>query len=352
MTSMAERFVLPAEWEPHEATWIAWPHNAKDWPGKLHAVQWAFAEMVRAIVPGETVRLIVRDEEHRRHAHSILKRAGVEGNVSFLSIATERSWTRDMGPIFLRRGGRKGPRVVGNFAFTGWAKYQNYTLDDRVAATAAKKLRMDTITPTAGGKPLVLEGGAIDVNGAGDLLTTERCLLDHSSQPRNEHLDRRQLSEALKQYLGVRNIHWLEDGIVGDDTGGHIDDLARFVNASTIIVAAADPADDPENAPTLADARQRLEATTLADGNRPTVVSLPMPRPLYFDSIRLPASYANFYIANAAVLVPTFNDPADRIALGILGELFPDRQIVGIHAVDLVWGFGAIHCLTQQQPIA
>lgn len=349
-----EKFYLPPEWAPHEATWLAWPHQRADWPGKFAAIPWVFAEMVRRLIPGELLRLIVLDAKHEAAARRVLERVlgsarRWEARVQFFRIPTDRGWTRDMGPIFLRRGGPGGPRVVADFRFNGWAKYDNYQLDDRVARTAAEKLGIELIRPTAAGRPVVLEGGAIDVNGEGTLLTTRQCMLDHSQQPRNPQLSQQQLEEAFSQYLGVSKVFYFDEGIAGDDTGGHIDDLCRFVSPNTVALMTCDnPAD--ENYGPLNRCREQAADMRLADGSRPEVIALPSPEPLHFRGQRLPASYANFYIGNEVVLVPTFNDPADRTALGLLAEAFPSRQVIGIHAVDLVWGLGTIHCLTQQQP--
>jgi len=349
-----EKYYLPPEWAPHEATWLAWPHQRADWPGKFAAIPWVFAEMVRRLIPGELVRLIVLDAKHEAAARRVLE--GVlgsarrwEARVQFFRIPTDRGWTRDMGPIFLRRGGPGGPRVVADFRFNGWAKYDNHRLDDRVARAAAKKLGIEVIRPTAAGRLVVLEGGAIDVNGAGTLLTTRQCMLDHSQQPRNPQLSQQQLEEVFSRYLGASHVFYFDEGIAGDDTGGHIDDLCRFVSPNTVALMTCDNPSD-ENYRPLKRCREQAADLRLADGSRPEVIELPSPEPLYFRGQRLPASYANFYIGNEVVLVPTFNDPADRTALGLLAEAFPHRQVIGIHAVDLVWGLGTIHCLTQQQP--
>jgi agmatine deiminase len=347
-TSQSEQFCLPAEWERHEATWLAWPHGRLDWPGKVHVVAWAFGEMVRKLVEGEIVRIIVRDGAHERAARRLLRRDGVDlGRVQFFRFPTDRAWTRDMGPIFLRTG--SGKLIIADFRFNAWARYGEYEHDDRIASLAAEALGLDTVRPERGGERFVLEGGAIDVNGRGTLLTTAQVMLDHSQQPRNPHLAREDMEDVLRRMLGVSNIFYLGEGLVGDDTGGHVDDFCRFVNPRTVVIAREDDPSDA-NYRALAEARERLQDLRLEDGSRPDVVELPMPDPLVFDGHRLPASYANFYIANAVVLVPTFNDPADRKALGILADLFPTRKVTGIHAVDLVQGFGAVHCLTQQQP--
>jgi agmatine deiminase len=254
-----------------------------------------------------------------------------------------------MGPIFVRKGGRKGEVAIAHFAFTGWAKYPDHKKDARVPERAAKALGLRRFPIAPKGRPFVLEGGAIDVNGRGTLLTTEECLLDPEVQVRNPGLSRRDVEETLKGALGVKNVLWLGQGIAGDDTHGHVDDLCRFVGPKTVVLCHEKNPGDANYRP-LAENRERIQGMRLEDGSKLETVALPMPAPLLFDGVRLPASYANFYIGNAAVIVPTFNDPADREALGILSDLFTDRPVVGIHAVDLVWGLGTLHCLTQQQP--
>jgi agmatine deiminase len=351
-TPPAESYRFPAEWEPHAATWLAWPENRRDWPGKIAPTRWAFCEFVRALTgPGEEhVNLIVQSAAIESNARRDLARAGVDlEQVTFFRIPTDRNWCRDAGPIFLKQGDKADKPVIADFAFNAWAKYKNFARDDRIAPKAARLIGAEVVTPRAGGKRFVLEGGAIDVNGVGTLLTTAECLLDHTAQPRNAHLSQPDMEAVLREWLGIEHIIYLPKGIVGDDTGGHIDDLARFVNPHTIVVCEERDEADPNFAPTR-QAAEALATARLQDGSKPTLAALPMPRPLSFDGVRLPASYANFYIANAAVLVPTFNDPADRIALGLLAELMPTRDVIGIHAVDLVWGFGTLHCLSQQQP--
>jgi agmatine deiminase len=342
-------FRLPAEWEPHHATWIGWPHNRGDWPGKLAPIPWVYAEIARKLAPGELVRILVNSGVHERQARGVLARAGVDlARVEFFRFPTNRGWTRDFGPLFLRG---RGEVAVARFRFNAWAKYPDWKRDDaipeRVAATL--KLRLFRARAAGGARDLVLEGGSIDVNGRGTLLTTEECLLDAAVQVRNPGLSRAELERALRDYLGVTNVLWLGRGIAGDDTHGHVDDLCRFVSARTVVLCSErNPRD--ANYRALRENRERLEGMRLEDGAKIEVIELPMPQPLYFAGQRLPASYANFYIANAAVLVPTFNDPHDRVALGLLAELISDRPVVGIHAVDLVWGLGTIHCLTQQEP--
>jgi agmatine deiminase len=348
-------FSMPAEWERHEATWLGWPHNRTDWPGKLDAIRWVYGEMVRKISRGERVRLLVRNRNEATLARSYLRRAGCDlKKLDFIVHPTNRGWTRDSGPIFVRSqrsevGGRKGETAMVHFHFNAWAKYPNWQLDRKVPETAARRLGKRLFHAECNGKDFVIEGGGIEVNGRGTLLTTEECYLHPKIQVRNPGLGRKEIDRTLQRYLGVTNVLWLLNGPVGDDTHGHIDDICRFVNRRTVVLIKEPNRKDINYRP-LAENWDRIRDLRLEDGSRPEVVPLPMPSPLYFDGYRLPASYANFYICNAAVLVPTFNDPNDRIALGILGELFQDRPVVGIHAVDLVLGFGTLHCLTQQEP--
>lgn len=343
-------FRMPAEWEPHEATWLCWPHNPADWPGKFAPVPWVFGEIVRRIVPGETVRMVVRDRGVEHRCRRVLRKVGVDpGRVEFFRFPSDRGWVRDTGPIFLRKAGPGAETAVAGFRFNGWAKYENWRQDARIAERAARALGVPYLPVRAGGRPVVLEGGAVDGNGRGTVLTTEECLLDPEVQVRNPGLRRADLEGILRDWLGAPNVVWLGRGIAGDDTHGHVDDLCRFVSPRTVVLCEEKDPRDPNHA-VLEENRERLAGARLEDGSRIEVVRLPMPEPLFFGGVRLPASYANFYVANACVLVPTFNDPADREALGILSELFADRPVVGIHAVDLVWGLGTIHCLTQQQP--
>jgi len=354
-TPAALGFRMPAEWEPHEATWLAWPHHPTDWPDKLDTIRWAYGEMVRKIAPGEIVRMLVNSAAEADLARRYLTRAGADaGRVEFIVHPSNRGWTRDSGPLFVRVGQAVSPAaraqtVIVHFHFNGWAKYPDWRKDRRVPETAARRLGKRLFHAQSNARPFVLEGGGIEVNGCGTLLTTEECYLDPETQVRNPGLGRKEFEATLREYLGVRNIFWLGGGIAGDDTHGHVDDLCRFVNARTVALIKEDNPRDI-NYRALAENWERIQDLRLEDGSKPEVVALPMPGPLFFDGERLPASYANFYIANAAVLVPTFNDPNDRVALGILGELFKDRPVAGIHAVDLVLGFGTLHCLTQQEP--
>jgi len=368
-------YAMPAEWEPHEATWLAWPHNADDWSNKFTVIPWVYGEMVRKISAGEKVCIFVRHQTEENSARCILKRSGCNlKKVRFIVHPTNRAWTRDSGPIFVKRpsplslshrmgeGGRrpgegKSETAIVHFHFNGWAKYNNWRQDTKVPETAARVLRKKLFHAKSVAtqnlkfktQNFVIEGGGIEVNGRGTLLSTEQCYLDPKVQVRNPGLGKTEIETTLKNYLGVRNVFWLAKGLAGDDTHGHIDDICRFVNPKTLVLVREKNSKDANHRP-LAENWERIRDLRMEGGARPEVVPLPMPAPLYFDGRRLPASYANFYIGNAAVIVPTFNDPNDRVALGILGELFKDRPVVGIHAADLVLGRGTLHCLTQQQP--
>jgi agmatine deiminase len=349
-------FSMPAEWEKHEATWLAWPHNETDWPGKMNAVRWVYGEMVRKISPGEIVRILVRHKADRELAASYLKHVGCDlKNVRFIVHPTNRSWMRDSGPIFVRKSPKskvQSPKLetaIVHFHFNAWAKHNDWQKDRKVPEMASRVLGKRLFHAKFNGKPFIIEGGGIEVNGRGTLLTTEECYLHPKIQVRNPGMTRKQYNETFQQYLGAKNVFWLRKGPAGDDTHGHIDDICRFVNPKTLVLIREKNKRDVNYRP-LAENWERIKDLRLENGSKPEVVPLPMPAPLYFAGRRLPASYANFYICNACVIVPTFNDPNDRIALGILGELFKDRTVVGIHAVDLVLGSGSLHCLTQQQP--
>ena len=345
---------MPAEWEPHEATWLAWPHNSEDWPGKFQPIPWIYAEIVRLLSAREKVHILIQKSAEQRRIAGILDRAGANlDQVSFHAWPTDRVWTRDSGPIFVRNG--EGGVAVTNWRFNAWAKYPDWQLDDQVPGRVAALLKVPEWEPSirfddGSTRRLVLEGGSIDSNGHGNLLTTEECLLSEVQQ-RNPGVSRSQMEQAFHDFLGMDQVIWLNRGVTGDDTHGHIDDIARFVAPATVVAAVEPNADDANHAP-LAENLTRLKAARNCDGKPFTVVELPLPRPVIFRGQRLPASYANFYIANDLVLVPTFHDPNDRVALNILAELFPDREVIGIHSVDLIWGLGALHCMTQQQPAA
>ncbi len=352
-TPAALGFRMPAEWERHDATWLAWPHNLVDWPGgKIEVVRWTYGEMVRKIAARETVRLLVNSKTHASRARQIFDKAGVDlRRVEVVPFPTNRGWMRDCGPIFVRRRAqKKREAAIVHFHFNAWARYPDWERDYPVPSRAARRLGCPLFHARAGGRGFVLEGGSVDVNGRGTVLTTEECLLDPQTQVRNPGLGREEVEGALKNYLGVTQVLWLGKGIAGDDTHGHVDDLCRFVDARTVVVAQEKNRRDVNYKP-LAENRERLKGMRLEDGSRLRVVEVPMPGPVFWGGRRLPASYANFYVCNAAVLVPTFNDPNDRAALGILSELFKDRPVVGIHSVDLVLGGGSLHCLSQQQPV-
>ena len=348
---------MPSEWERHEATWLAWPHNPEDWPGKFQAIPWVYAEIVRLLSAREPVHILVDDAKAEKRAQGILERAGAHlDRVSFHLWPTNRVWTRDSGPIFVRNS--KGQVAVTNWRFNAWAKYSDWQLDDQVPGRVTELLGLPEWQPTVelsdgslsgnSRRRLVLEGGSIDTNGAGTLLTTEECLLSEVQQ-RNPGVSRTQLERAFHDFLGIDQVIWLGRGVAGDDTHGHIDDISRFVAPTTIVTAVEPDTSDLNHAP-LAENLERLKAARTLDGRQFTLVELPLPRPVVFRGQRLPASYANFYIANELVLVPTFHDPNDRVALNILAEVFPGREVIGIHSVDLVWGLGTLHCMTQQQP--
>ncbi len=342
-------FRMPAEWEQHEGTWLGWPQNPADWPGKFAAIPWVYAEIVRLLSQRENVHVLVNSESVQGRAESILKRAGANlDRVSFHVWATDRVWLRDSGPIFVKDA--QGNLAITDWKFNAWAKYDDWRKDDQVPAHVAKLSALPRWQPVSGKYRLVLEGGSIDVNGAGTLITTEECLLSEVQQ-RNPGISREQLETAFHDYLGIEQVLWLDRGVAGDDTHGHVDDITRFV-APTTIVTAVEPNHADDNHQPLAENLARLKASRTPKGKQWTIVELPLPKPVVFRGQRLPASYANFYIANGLVLVPTFHDPNDRVALNILSELFPTREVIGIHAVDLVWGLGALHCMTQQQPAA
>jgi len=378
----------PAEWEPHASTWLAWPHLRSDWPGKFEPIPWVYAEIVRNLARHERVDLIVASERAENDARSILEGADAfSENVVFHRWRTDRGWMRDSGCIFLTRCHPERSEIIReaddpaeskdpyslnrtdaearkvassallalHFRFNAWAKYDNYKLDAKIGARMAKTAGARVVEPSftdqnSEAHRVVLEGGSIDVNGRGMLLTTEECLLS-TTQQRNPAMNRAAYEHMLADYLGIQVVIWLGDGIEGDDTHGHVDDLARFVAPDTV-VTMVEPNAQNANYSALNHNLGRLRAARDQDGKRLNVVEIPMPRPVVFEGRRLPASYANFYIGNGAVLVPVFNDPNDRIALDILAAHFPTREIVPIYSGDLIWGFGAIHCMTQQEPVA
>jgi agmatine deiminase len=343
---------MPAEWEPHRATWIAWPHHEPDWPGKSGAIPWVYAEIVRVLAAHEPVEVLCHDAEVRGHAEAALDAHHARsGQVRLHIVPTDRVWLRDSAPTGVLDAA--GNVALTNWSFNGWAKYPNFAHDAAVGTAMAAITGLPRHEPTRAdtGARLVLEGGGIDVNGRGLMLVTEEWLLS-AQQVRNPGMDRAGYEELFREWLGVDRTIWLGEGCVGDDTHGHVDDVARFVDADTVVLAVErDPADD--NHERSIDNLRRLEAASRqAEVGPLRIAELPFPRPVVMNGERLPASYANFYVANGVVIVPTFNDPNDRVALNTLATLFPTRRIVGIHAVDLVWGLGTLHCLTQQEPAA
>jgi agmatine deiminase len=338
---------MPAEWEQQQGLLLCFPHNGNDWPGKYGAVQWAFVEFIKKVAQVETVFLMVADKKLQNKVHEMLEMAHVNlSNVSYVIQKTNRSWMRDSGPIIVQNGNK---REAINFNFNGWAKYKNYQLDKHVPLKVAQHLSIPLTQAIYKGKPVILEGGAIDVNGKGTLITSEECLLHPNIQIRNKNFTKQDYEAVFKEYLGVTNVIWVGDGIVGDDTHGHIDDLCRFVNNDTIITVVESDKKSP-NYSALQDNLQRLKEAVLENGKSPNIVDLPMPEQLDFDGLTIPASYANFLILNKCVLVPTFNDVNDVNALNIIASCFPDRKVIGISAIDLIWGFGTLHCLSQQIP--
>ena len=339
--------LMPAEWERHEGTWLGWPHELTDWPGKFAPIPWAFAEMVRLLAEKERVFLLVEDTAAEKRARAILNKAGAKLEaVEFFRVPTDRGWMRDSGPICVKNP--KGEVVYNNFLFNGWAKYANHKKDALAVKKVNERRKRRLICPEHKGRRVVLEGGSIDVNGKGTLLTTEECLQSRI-QERNPGFTKDDYAQVFRKHLGVTNVLWLGNGIAGDDTHGHVDDLTRFVNDSTVVTVVEHDRDEANYVP-LAENLERLRTMKDQDGVALQVETLPMPKPLYFEGQRLPASYANFYIANGLVIVPTFNDPNDRVALNTLAKLFPGREIIGIHCRDLVLGLGTLHCMTQQEP--
>lgn len=339
---------MPAEWEQQQGLLLCFPNNGNDWPGKYAAIQWAFVEFIKKVAQVEMVFLMVADEKLQAKVSDMLEMAHVNiSNVSFILHKTNRSWMRDSGPIIVKNGNN---REAINFNFNGWAKYQNFQLDKHVPLKVSNYLNIPLTKATYDGKPVILEGGAIDVNGKGTLITSEECLMHPTIQVRNKYFTKADYEAVFKKYLGVTNVIWAGDGIVGDDTHGHIDDLCRFVNENTIITVVESDKNSP-NYKALQDNLQRLKSAVLENGEAPNIVEMPMPEQIDFDQLILPASYANFVILNNCVLVPTFNDVNDRYALDIVARYFPDRKVIGINAIDLIWGFGTLHCLSQQIPV-
>lgn len=340
---------MPAEWERHDATWIGWPHHEPDWPGKFAPIAWVYAEIVRALSRFERVEILCHDEQVAEQARHCLAQHDVSPDGYRLHIqATDRVWLRDSGATGVMRP--DGSMAFVQWGFNAWAKYDNFALDALVPPRMAAIAELPRIEARRhdNGEPLILEGGGIETDGLGTMLVTEEWLLS-DVQVRNPGYTRKDYERAFAEYLGITHTIWLGEGCVGDDTHGHIDDIARFVAPGVVVLAhEEDPAD--ENHARSLDNLHRLRNARDARGEKLRVVTLPFPRAVVMDGMRLPASYANFYIGNGVCLVPTFNDRNDRIALNTLADLFPDHEVIGIHAVDLVWGLGTLHCLSQQQP--
>ena len=352
MTTKAEgtpEWRMPAEWEKHEGTWLGWPHELTDWPGKFAPIPWAFAEMVRLLSEVERVFLLVENGDAEKRARGILKKAGAKLDaVEFFCVPTDRGWMRDSGPICVKNSA--GEVAYNNFVFNGWAKYDNHKKDAAAVRKVNARRKRRLVFPEHKERRVVLEGGSIDVNGQGTLLTTEECL-QSKVQERNPGFTKEDYAEVFRKYLGISNILWLGNGVAGDDTHGHVDDLTRFVNETTVLTIVEEDRAE-KNYAALAENLERLRKMKDQDGRPLQVETLPMPKPVYFEGQRLPASYANFYIANGLVIVPTFNDANDRVALNTLAKCFPGREVVGIHCRDLVLGLGTLHCMTQQEPAA
>jgi agmatine deiminase len=340
---------LPAEWEEHQATLLSFPSEGRDWPGKFQAIQWAFVEIIRKVAQYEPVILLEKSEKLLEKAKEMLNRAHTDlDKVNFIICDTNRNWMRDSGPIIVKSSDNK--RQALQFGFNGWAKYPNHLKDRKVPGTIAKFLDIEIIQVKHKGKSVVLEGGAIDINGCGTLITTKECLLHPTIQVRNPGFTMEDYEKVFSKYLGITNIIWLGEGIQGDDTHGHVDDICRFVNKNTLL-ACYEPNKSDYNHEKLETNLDVLNNSVLEDGKKPDIIKLPMPGRMDFEDVRLPSSYINFLITNGCVLVPTFNDKNDYKALGIISEQFPERDVIGINATDLIWGFGTLHCLSHEIPI-
>ncbi len=344
MSNLIRRF--PAEWEKHQATLLSFPSEGRDWPGKYHAIKWAFVEMIKKVTAYEPVILVVKNDELREKIAVMLEQAHINPSaVSYILKDTNRNWMRDSGPAIVKTA--NGAREAIQFGFTGWAKYKNHKKDQGIPAAVAGHLGINLIQAKYKNKLVVLEGGSIDVNGCGTLITTEECLMDPVQQVRNPGFCKQDYENVFREYLGVTNTIWLGEGIEGDDTHGHVDDICRFVNPNTVVATYEPNSTDPNHHKLKANL-EILKNARLENGEKLNIVKMPMPSRLDFEDLRLPASYVNFLVTNGCVLVPTFNDKNDYQALGILAELFPNRDVIGINAVDLVWGLGTLHCLSHE----
>ena len=338
---------LPAEWEKQQGILLCFPSNGNDWPGKYQTIQFVFADFIKKIAETETVFVLVASETIKDKVIHLLEAGHANlSKVTFIIQKTNRSWMRDAGPIIVKNGEE---REALSLNFNGWAKYSNFRLDRMIPKRIADFLGIPIKEVMYNGEPVVLEGGAIEVNGKGTLITSEECLLDPEIQVRNPGFTKADYEAVFKTYFGITNTIWLHSGVAGDDTHGHIDDLCRFVNPTTLVTVVEDDINDANYAP-LQENLKRLQNAKLEDGSSPTLITLPMPKKMEYEDLRLPSSYANFLILNKTVLVPVFNDANDRIALNTLADLFPDREVIGIGALDLIWGLGTLHCLSMQIP--
>ena len=341
--------ILPAEWEQHHSILLSFPHNGKDWPGKFDAAKWALIDFIKKVVRFEKVILLVKDANHLITLKNLLDRHHVGyANIQFVFLETNRSWMRDSSPIVVKK--KDGTSEALKFKFNAWAKYANFKKDQLVPDKISEVLKIPLTEVYHRSRPVVLEGGAIDVNGRGTLITTEECLLDSKIQARNKHFSKEDYQAVFKEYFGVSNVIWLHKGIVGDDTHGHVDDICRFVNQNTVVACVEPDTTDPNHL-ILNENLNILNSARLENGNSLNVIKIPMPKPVYFEGMRLPASYANFLIVNNAILFPTFNDENDKRIYLIFQTIFPGREIIGIHALDLVWGLGTLHCLSHEIPV-
>lgn len=342
MTPKQLGFHFPAEFAPHTATWLSWPHKEASWPGKIETIFPVYAEFIKHVAEGERVNVNVANETMKQKAIAHLEKAGANlQQVNFFFHPTNDAWCRDHGPAFLIHKTEKKKMVV-DWGYNAWGgKYPPYDLDDVVPTLIAKHYGLPVVHPG-----IVMEGGSVDFNGRGTVLTTTSCLLNPN---RNPHLNQQQIEQYLVDFYGVSNILWLGDGIVGDDTDGHIDDLTRFVNEDTVVTVMEENQRD-ENYQPLKENLEMLQKLKLENGKSMNIVELPMPSKIVYEDMRLPASYANFYISNNYVVVPTFRDKNDDRALSILQGCFPERKVIGLDSVDIIWGLGSFHCLSQQEP--
>ncbi len=344
-----DRLRLPAEWEPHGATWVVWPQNESDWPGKFQKIKWVYREIITHLSESEKVKIIVDSARMQKRVEIFLQKGLIDlANVRFYNCSTDRSWIRDSGPFFVRDGSSV-PTIL-DFGFNGWAKYPDWGNDNLVPSFIAEVSGLKSQRPVHLGRNVVLEGGSVDVNGKGSLITTKQCLVSSERQRRNPFFGKKDYEEIFHKYLGVSNVLWLNEGIEGDDTNGHVDDICRFTGPSTVVLCREERSEDQNYYPLLENS-EILQDLRLEDGGKIEIIPLPMPSPLFFNGERLPATYANFYISNEKVLVPVYDDLKDTKALGILSELFQGKDVVGINCVDLAWGFGAIHCMTKEEPV-